>query len=157
MSRGIVDLNTGEIIHTLKHGDRVVSQRAQDVHREYGLSVDNRYDHYMMINVPIMQLILPTLTASEKLVFMCMLPYVQYQTNKVIFPNGRPLRNKHLIEMTGLSKNKLNETLTGMCKANVLARERDGRSYSYYVNPNLGQRGLRVFKSTMKRFEGENE
>lgn len=143
MPKALVDLDTGEVYRVFDEGIEPES--------------DNRYENYVFVNEGIRDLI-PELTANEKAVLMSVLPFVQYKTNRVAYPNGRPIKVNSLSKLTGLSKNTLGAVLKSLEEKNLLLRAREGKAYELYVNPDIFCKGRKIFTKVKEVFDvGKSE
>lgn len=81
-------------------------------------------------------------------------PYVSYSTN-LLCRRGRSeefLTNKDIQDITGLPKNTTNKYLAELVSSKALSRDKDGKHWKYYINPEICIKGARVNKDTLAKF-----
>lgn len=85
-------------------------------------------------------------------IFLRMIEYIQYQSNKLAFSNGKPINRQNLARVCGVCKNTVDTQLRGLIKEDVIKGVKDGRNCIYYVNPYIAHFGKQVYESVEKMF-----
>lgn len=85
-------------------------------------------------------------------IFFKMVDYLQYQTGKVVFCNGKEINRKNLIKLTGLSKNTVDKQLRDLQKDDLIKSVKNGREVIYYVNPYIVHKGSLVHDELKEMF-----
>lgn len=87
-------------------------------------------------------------------IFFKMVQYLQYQSGKIAFPNGREINRKNLITLTGFSKNTIDRQIKGLIDEDIIKSVKDGRNCIYFVNPYIVHIGSKVHDPLLEMFDG---
>lgn len=87
-------------------------------------------------------------------IFFKMLEYLQYQSGKVVFPNGKEINRKNLIKLSGFSKNTVDKQIKELINDDIIKSVKNGRSVIYYVNPYIAHIGSTVHDPLLEMFNG---
>ena len=85
-----------------------------------------------------------------------LLPYIEYQTGRLVFDNGVTINRRNLARACGVSRNTIDRRLRGWLEDDILKVVKDGRDNVFFFNPYLAHSGAKItyslnelFKNTM--------
>lgn len=150
--KGIVDLETGEIINKAKKGDKVKITRKESI--EYLSQFQTwKIEHFYKGHTDEIRKLMNELSTNEKAFLFSVAPYVGYDDCCLKYPNGNDIITKHLIDITGLSKNRLYKTVKSLVKKDIIYKGENSKTRQYFINPWLFCKGHRVNKVLKTMFK----
>lgn len=84
---------------------------------------------------------------------LLLLPYVQYQTGKLVYRNGVTINRTNLSKAVGLSRSTVDRQLKGLMEEDVIKGVRNGRDTIFYINPYVVHIGSKVRQSLVDLFK----
>lgn len=149
MDRIIVDRETGDIKAELHPGDRVV--RAKSV--EYLQSIQEwKIEHFYKGNLNEIKKWMKELSPNEKAILFTISPYVGYEDCCLKHENGNMITFDGIVELSGLSRGAVSQTINSLIKKDILYRGKNGTERQYFVNPWLFCKGNRINKVLQTMF-----
>ncbi|MFV0515788.1 MAG: hypothetical protein ACK5MV_00110 [Aminipila sp.] len=133
----------GVIEAELQEGDRIVRKKSVEF-LESKMTV--HYDNYGTYNADELKLVLKELDKNEKVILMSLLPYVQFSTCLICHVNGRGIGTEDMIDITGLGRNLVYDTLNSLVKKDIVYRGKNSREVQYFMNPFIARKGKMVDK-----------
>ena len=86
-------------------------------------------------------------------IFFKMIEYLQYQSGKLTFSNGREINRRNLCELCNLSHNTVDRQIKGLIEEDIIKTVKNGRSIIFYVNPYVVHIGSTVYESLRDMFK----
>jgi len=141
--RGIVNLETGELLNKAKQGDRIKITRKESV--EYLENFQTwKIEHFYKGHTDEIRKLVKELSVHEKAFLFSVAPYVGYDDCCLKFSNGKDITTKHLISITGLNKNKLHETVGNLIEKDIIYKGKNSKNRQFFINPWLFCKGNRI-------------
>lgn len=94
------------------------------------------------------------LSKKSSSLLVTLFPYVSYSTN-LLCRRGRTeefLTNTDIQEISGFTKKTTSKYLVELVESKALSREKDGKQWKYFINPEICIRGARINKDTIAKF-----
>lgn len=135
--RYVVDEN-GVIVGELGEGDRILRAKSIEHFEDKERTI---YKSFCVLNVEEYMLIMKELDKNSKLVLSQLVPYVQYTTCLLAFPNGKPITSGDMTTVTGLSRHTVENALNVLLAKDILYKGRNSREVQWYINPHIVHRG----------------
>lgn len=149
----LVRKDTSEVVDENKFDETFVKIRAGDIIlRKDGLSNKPKLSK---VNMRYGKMNLDTLwyIHSKYPIFFKMIQYLQYQSGKLSFNNGKDVNKKHLSKLCNLSKNTIDKQIKGLIEEDIIKGVKNGRSVVYFVNPYVVHIGSQVHDSLIEMFK----
>lgn len=89
-------------------------------------------------------------------IFFKMIQYLQYQSGKLVFSNGREINRKNLAQLCGVSKNTVDRQIKAMINDDVIKAVKSGRCVIYYLNPYIVHKGSMVYDTLLEMFKNSS-
>ncbi len=94
---------------------------------------------------------MPELDVYEKAFIFSLIPYIRYD-NAIKTLNGHELNVDKMVEISGISKRKVQSILQGLMNKGIMNKENKGKKNIYYINPSLFNKGNRIDSKIQKMF-----
>lgn len=94
------------------------------------------------------------LSKKSSSLLVALFPYISYSTN-LLCRRGRSeefLTNKDIQDITGFTKKTVAKYLVELVESKALSREKDGKQWKYYINPEICIKGTRINKDVIAKF-----
>jgi len=98
--------------------------------------------------------LLGALSSKSSSLLVALFPYVSYNTN-LLCRRGRPnefLTNTDIQSITGFTKKTTSKYLVELVDSKALSREKYGKQWKYFINPEICIRGSRIDKCIVAKF-----
>ena len=152
LKRGIVDMGTGEIVDGARDGDRIKIIRRESV--EYLAQFQTwKIEHFYKGHTDEIRKLMGELSTNEKAFLYSIAVYVGYEDCCLKYPNGNDITTKDLIELTGLGKTAVHETIKSLVKKDILYKGKNSKNRQYFINPWLFCKGNRINKVLKTMFK----
>ena len=136
----IVDEN-GEIIDTLKDGDKIV--RAHVVDTTYQTW---KMESFYKGHIAEIRKLMKELTTHERAFLFSIATYVGYEDCCIKYDNGNCLNFDDLVSISGMSRSRASETINTLIKKDILYKGKNSQQRQYFVNPWIFCKGNRINK-----------
>lgn len=144
----IYDLE-GEKIGDLCEGDRVVKAKSVAYLND---TQEWKIEHYYKGSLQEIQKWMRELTPNEKAVLFTVSPYVGYTDCCLKHENGNMLSFGDIVDLSGLSRGAVSETLNSLMGKDILYKGKNARERQYFINPWLFCKGNRINKVLQTMF-----
>jgi len=151
----IVNPNTDKVENFLYKGDKIVRKKSIDSFKglkqqesESGLE-SWKIKEFSKANTEELKLVLKELSATEKAFLISISPYTAFDSNLLQTGRGKNAKDigtEDLIDITGLSRNTVYETIDSLFKKDIIYKGVNSRNRQYFVNPWLYCKGNRINK-----------
>lgn len=84
---------------------------------------------------------------------LLILPYLEYKTNFLMFPNGVYINQTNLAKATGLSRVYICELFNKFKKMEILKTVKVNKKNVYMLNPYIAMKGNRIYTDLMDKFK----
>ena len=148
----VIDMQTGEVINHIYHGDKLVRKKTSD-YLERTAEINKEEPYIKVYTKPISEVAKRIDGGSLQLLYV-LLKYISYEDGILQYSNGSLLSKNAIITETGLTKNTVTKHLNILIKEQIIGRHRTGRRNCYTINPYIFMKGKRVNKTLKKLFEG---
>lgn len=144
---------TGEVIETLSDdsnyvkleiGDRVLRKNSIDSYEEM-TKIPMRFKKIndsvfgdICLKYPLM---------------LYLIKYIQYQSGRLVYRNGKNVRRKDISKICGLSKATIDRQMKGLMRDDVIKSQNEDGVIVYYVNPFVIHFGREIYKSSFDMFK----
>lgn len=150
----VVNPETGEITDDLHQGDRIVRANSTNSYKKTvkknSKSDDDtqiwNLDNFYRANISELALWMDDLSQSEKVFLFSVSPYISFEDCRLTYDNGVDIGTEKLIQITGMSRSKVYETIDSLHKKDIIYRGKNSRSRQYFINPWLFSKGNRINK-----------
>ena len=161
-NRAIIDLDTGEI-NELNAGDRIQRKSSIDAFNRIKQKQNQTQDWSEVMesfykgNIDELRKNMTKLDIYEKAFLFSIAPYVGYEDCCLKYPsNGKELKYESLVEITGISRAKLQSVINSLIEKDIIYKGKNSRNNQYFVNPWLfckGNRINKVLKTMFKNYQ----
>ena len=93
------------------------------------------------------------LDVYEKAFLFSIVPYVGYEDCCLKYDNGRELKFESLLEITGISRAKLQSVVNSLIEKDIIYKGKNSNAIQYFVNPWLFCKGNRINKVLRTMFK----
>lgn len=93
------------------------------------------------------------LDVYEKAFLFSIVPYVGYEDCCLKYDNGRELKFESLLEITGISRAKLQSVINSLVEKDIIYKGKNSNTIQYFVNPWLFCKGNRINKVLRTMFK----
>lgn len=170
-ARRIIEKTTGEILADEDEGDRVKitymkensinafkKKLESDTERKINELSTGNYEMWNLEvfykgNVKEIQAIMKELNVYEKAFLYSIVPHIGYDDCCLKFNNGNELSFEKMVEISGISKGKLSETIKSLIDKDILYKGKNSKNTQYFVNPWLFCKGNRINKVLKTMFK----
>jgi hypothetical protein len=144
---------TGEVIETLSDestyvkvdaGDRVLRKNSIDSYEEM-ITIPMRF---LKVNFKVFGKI-----CLKYPIMLSLLEYIQYQTGKLVYRNGRLVKRKDLPRICEVSSATIDRQLKGLMKDDVIKSQKEDNTTVYYINPFVVHFGKQIYECSFKLFK----
>lgn len=161
----VIDPNTKEVRNYINKGDKIVRQSSIESFKKLkekqaeGICEEWKMQNFYKANTQELQLILKELSQNEKSFLFSITPYIVFDSNSLQIKQGEKMHDigtEDLIEITGMSRSVLYETIKSLVDKDVIYRGKNSRNMQYYINPWLFCKGNRintVLKNMFKNYK----
>lgn len=149
--RLIVDPESGSVVGTLGEGDRVIHRR--EALSSVSDTIDWKMEEFLKGGTRELASWMNDLNKNERCFLFSVMPYVGYTDCCLKKKNGDCLGSEELVQITGLRRATLYETIDSLIKKDILYRGKNSRERQYFVNPWFFVRGSRVNKVLQTMFK----
>lgn len=140
-SRGILINNNGDKIDDLYEGDMIVRKESIDYLKDTQVW---KIEHFYKGHTAELKLVFKELNVYEKAFLFSLAIYTGYDDCCLKHDNGRILSFDDMVEITGISRSKLLETLNKLRKKDIIYKGINSDGIQYFMNPWLFCRGNRI-------------
>lgn len=84
---------------------------------------------------------------------LLILPYLEYKTNFLMFPNGRYINQTNFAKATGLSRVYICELFKKFKKMEILKTVKVNKKNVYMLNPYIAMKGNRIYTDLIENFK----
>lgn len=160
MSKVIIDTDTGEILDEIRAGDKFKITREKSIRylRSVGITPDGNVNirknrKYYFCLEDGFNMLCEVLSGNEIVFFMRMIKYLEYNTGKLSYSNGRKITPSKLVDAIGVPKSSVYRLLNKLSSKNVIkVVESDGKSV-IYINPFVCFKGSYIKESLYNMFK----
>lgn len=161
----VIDPYTKEQTNVLKKGDKIVRKASIDSFKNLKQQIADagcekwKMKEFYKANTDEMQLISKELSMSEKAFLFSIAPYVSFDDNHLQKGHGKKavdIGTEDLIDITGMSRSTLYDTINLLAEKDVIYRGRNSRNKQYFINPWLFCKGNminKVLKTMFKNYK----
>jgi hypothetical protein len=150
-NRAVINLETGEVVHEMQPGDRILRKQSVDYLRS---TVEiNKDEPYAKAFIKPMFTLARSLSGPELQMVYFLLPYISYESGILMHSNGRQLTRECISETTGLGLKTVDRILKTLFEKKVIGKHNSGREIHLTVNPWLFMRGKRINKTLYEFFK----
>jgi hypothetical protein len=159
ISLSVLNRTTGEIVRDLEPGDRIVSGKSVEAKARKKPAVDNstivewNLENFTKMYVPEMRLWMKDLNQTEKAFLFSVGTYVSFDDCHLQYDNGRDIGSEDLVEITGLSRSIVYETIRSLVKKDIMYKGKNSTNRQYFVNPWIFCKGNRINKVLRTMFK----
>lgn len=154
MSRIIIETETGEQLGELRQGDRVLKKESIDFLKARDETTQEwKIEHFYKGNIKEISKWLKELSITEKAFLFCIVPYISYEDCHLCYHNNRDIGTEDLVEITGLSRSVVYETINSLTKKDILYKGKNSKNRQYFMNPWLFCMGNRINKVLRTMFK----
>ncbi len=93
------------------------------------------------------------LDVYEKAFLFSIVPYIGYEDCCLKYDNGRELKFESLLEITGISRAKLQSVVNSLIEKDIIYKGKNSNAMQYFVNPWLFCKGNRINKVLRTMFK----
>ncbi len=93
------------------------------------------------------------LDVYEKAFLFSIVPYIGYEDCCLKYDNGRELKFESLLEITGISRAKLQSVVNSLIEKDIIYKGKNSNAIQYFVNPWLFCKGNRINKVLRTMFK----
>lgn len=148
----IIERETGEITNEIRPGDRLKITRRESI--EYLSQYSEwKLEHFYKGHINEMRVLMKELSTNEKAFLFAIAPYVGYEDCCLKYSNGREITSNSLVEITGLSRSAVFDTIRNLIKKDILYRGKNSKNRQYFVNPWVFCKGNRINKVLKTMFK----
>ena len=170
-ARAIIEKTTGEILADEDEKDRLkisyvkgssIKALKEKLESDTGRKINElETGNYEMWNLEVfykgnvkeIQAIMKELNVYEKAFLYSIVPYIGYDDCCLKFNNGNELSFEKMVEISGISKGKLSETIKNLIDKDILYKGKNSKNTQYFVNPWLFCKGNRINKVLKTMFK----
>jgi len=144
----------GEITHQLRQGDRIISGNSLNNYKtkkireaealKSGDKQEWNLEHFFKGHIPEIRGLMKSLSVFDKAFLFSIATYVGYEDCCLKYDNGRVLDFEALIDISGMSRGKLSQVLSGLIKADIIYKGNNSKGMQYFVNPWIYCKGVRI-------------
>ena len=138
-------METGEILTTIAHGDRIVRKGSIDSY----LSQSEHYEiwkieQFYKGNISEIRKHLESLSVYEKAFLFSIATYVGYEDCCIKYDNGNCLDFGDMVKISGMSRSKMSEVINNLRRKDIIYKGTNSQEIQYFVNPWLFCKGSRI-------------
>ena len=170
-ARAIIEKTTGEILADEDEKDRLnisyvkgssIKALKEKLESDTGRKINElETGNYEMWNLELfykgnvkeIQAIMKELNVYEKAFLYSIVSYIGYDDCCLKFNNGAELSFEKMVEISGISKGKLSETVKSLIDKDILYKGKNSKNTQYFVNPWLFCKGNRINKVLKTMFK----
>jgi hypothetical protein len=150
-NRAVINLETGEVVHEMQPGDRILRKQSVDYLRS---TVEiNKDEPYAKAFIKPMFQLARSLSGPELQMVYFLLPYISYESGILMHSNGRQLTREAISDNTGLGLKTVDRIIKALYDKKVIGKHISGREVHYTVNPWLFMRGKRINRTLYEFFK----
>lgn len=159
----VINPNTNEVVNYINKGDKIVRKTSIDAFKQIKEQdikegVCEKWDmkEFYKANTEELQLVSSELSQNEKVFLFSITPYIAFDSNMIRKGHGRKAEDigtEELIQITGLSRSILYETIKTLRKKDIIYKGENSKNRQYFVNPWLYCKGNRINKALKGMFE----
>lgn len=139
------EFNDGAKVRVLNQGDLIIRRSSiQNFH-----STDTVKMQFVKVNSLVFGDIV-----DKYPVFAYLVHYISYGDGLLTYSNGRIVRFDSIPKLCGKSLSTVKRQIYGLIKEDVIRSEEVDGALGFYVNPYVAQRGKRLSKELIARFDG---
>jgi hypothetical protein len=149
----LTDLN-GNVNRKIKKSDLIISRNSlkskkDKEMREYaaiksGDKQEWNLEHFFKGHIPEIRELMKSLSVYDRAFLFSIATYVGYEDCCLKFDNGRVLDFEDLVDISGMSRGKLSQVLSGLIKADIIYKGNNSKGLQYFVNPWIYCKGVRI-------------
>lgn len=114
-------------------------------------------DEFYKGNINKLKKNMTNLDIYERAFLFSIVPYIGYEDCCLKYDNGKEIGFTNLIEISKISKRKVQDIIGSLVEKNILYKEKDGKTIRYFVNPYLFCKGSRIQSRLCSIFENLEE
>jgi hypothetical protein len=144
----------GEVTHQLRQGDRIISGNSLNSYRtkrireaealKSGDKQEWNLEHFFKGHIPEIRGLMKSLSIYDRGFLFSIATYVGYEDCCLKFDNGVCLDFEDLVDVSGMSRGKLSQVLSGLIKADIIYKGINSKGMQYFVNPWIYCKGVRI-------------
>jgi len=147
--RLVVNFDTGEVINEMHGKDHIVREATAEYLSQ---TSEWKIEHFYKGNLSEINQWMMDLSPNEKAVLFTVSPYVWYEDCCLKRSNGDMLTFDNIVELSGLSRGAVSQTLNSLIKKDILCRNMNSKERQYFMNPWLFCKGNRINKVLQTMF-----
>lgn len=153
MERVLVDTGTGEIVGSVRAGDRIVRKESINYLKNRESSVEIRKRRFVRLDEEEGKLVAKELSAYERAVLFQLQYYVSYESGLIKHANGREIGFADIVELTGLARKTVADAIEELIKKDILYKGKNSKKTQYFLNPWIASKGI-IENATLKEMFG---
>ena len=149
-NRHVVEINDGDIIvrkASLEAYERIKKKKSQT--QDWSKVMQS----FCKGNIEELRKNMSNLDVYEKAFLFSIVPYVGYEDCCLKYDNGRELKFESLLEITGISRAKLQSVINSLVEKDIIYKGKNSNKIQYFVNPWLFCKGNRINKVLRTMFK----
>lgn len=154
----VIDLETGEIINTIRQGDRVYRKESKDAIE--GKVIDfNKGESFVKAYDDGMKKVRGKLSNAQYSFLWCILPQMEYNTNILRNDDGTILERKDFTKITGMKYNANRKLLLSLVETGIIGMwqvgslDKKGIMFNcFVVNPYVFHKGTMIYEGLLELF-----
>lgn len=152
-SKGNIINNDGVIIGELYEGDTILRKQSKDYLNN---TQEWKIEHFFKGHIDEIEKWMNDLTGNEKIFLFSITPYISYDDCHLQYRNNTDIGTEDLVNITGLSRSVVYETIRTLIKKDILYKGRNSKNRQYFMNPWLFCKGQRINKVLRTMFKNYN-
>lgn len=101
-------------------------------------------EHFFKGHIPEIRELLKSLSVYDRSFLFSIATYVGYEDCCIKYDNGRIIDFEGLVDISGMSRGKLSQVLSGLIKADIMYKGNNSKGMQYFVNPWIYCKGVRI-------------
>lgn len=143
----------------LNEGDRVLRRASIEAFRELKHKKEQSQDWSKVMqsfykgNINELRKNMSNLDIYEKAFLFSIVSYIGYEDCCLKYDNGKELKFESLIEITGISRAKLQSVINSLIEKDIIYKGKNSNTIQYFINPWLFCKGNRINKVLKTMFQ----
>jgi len=150
MGRMVIDDDTGEVTNRLGPGDRIFKKNSLEYLSQFQ---EWKIENFYKGHTGEMRKWMKELSINEKAFLFAVATYIGYDDCCLKLDNGKEMSTDDLVNLTGLCKTVLYETISSLIKKDIIYKGKNSKSRQYFINPWLFCKGNRINKVLKTMFK----
>lgn len=140
----------GQVVGEINEGDRILRKESIEHLVNYQ---DWRIKNFFKGHAAEITKVMKKLSTNEKAFLFAIACYVGYEDCCLRYSNGKDITTEDLIELTGLGRSTVFETINSLVKKDIIYKGKNSKNRQYFVNPWLFCKGNRINKVLKTMFK----